>query len=153
MCPSASTVLRHRLPAGDFWAPPPTRSVTWIWPEEISICTRSPSRGTRYPGRVLPGIKGKSCCIWKKKNPKPASRSAMLSEKHLHRRKCKDSWIETTFKVESGASTLRSGKNTQNCTKKIFTTQIITMVWSLTYSQTSWNVKSNGPCKHHYEQS
>ena len=29
--------------------------------------------------------------------------------------------------------------------KKIFTTQIITMVWSLTYSQTSWNVKSSGP--------
>ena len=29
--------------------------------------------------------------------------------------------------------------------KKIFTTQIITMVWSLTESQTSWNVKSSGP--------
>ena len=28
---------------------------------------------------------------------------------------------------------------------KIFTTQIITMVSSLTYSQTSWNMKSNGP--------
>ena len=40
----------------------------------------------------------------------------------------------------------RGGKNTQkNCTKKIFTTQIITMVWSLTSSQTSWNVKSSGP--------
>ena len=26
----------------------------------------------------------------------------------------------------------RGGKNPQNCTKKIFTTQIITMVWSLT---------------------
>ena len=25
-----------------------------------------------------------------------------------------------------------SGTNTQNCTKKIFTTKIITMVWSLT---------------------
>ena len=38
------------------------------------------------------------------------------------------------------------GKNTQkNCTKKIFMTQITTMVWSLTYSQTSWNVKSSGP--------
>ena len=36
----------------------------------------------------------------------------------------------------------RGGKNTQkNCTKKIFTTQIITMVCSLT----SWNVKSSGP--------
>ena len=40
----------------------------------------------------------------------------------------------------------KSGKNTQkNCTKKIFMTQRITMVWSLTYSQTSWNVKSSGP--------
>ena len=40
----------------------------------------------------------------------------------------------------------RCGTNTQkNCTKKIFTTQIITMVWSLTYGQTSWNVKSSGP--------
>ena len=36
-------------------------------------------------------------------------------------------------------------KNTQNCTKNIFMTQIITMVWSHTYSQTSWNVKSSGP--------
>ena len=37
-------------------------------------------------------------------------------------------------------------KNTQkNCTKKIFMTQIITMVWSLTYSQIYWNVKSSGP--------
>ena len=34
---------------------------------------------------------------------------------------------------------------TEDCTKKIFTTQIITMVWSLTESQTSWNVKSSGP--------
>jgi len=39
----------------------------------------------------------------------------------------------------------RHGKNTQkNYTKKIFT-QIITMVWSLTYSQTSWNAKASGP--------
>ena len=38
------------------------------------------------------------------------------------------------------------GKNTQkNCTKKIFMTQIIMMVWSLTWNQTSWNVKSSGP--------
>ena len=28
---------------------------------------------------------------------------------------------------------------------KTFATQIITMVWSLTQSQTSWNVKSSGP--------
>ena len=34
----------------------------------------------------------------------------------------------------------KSGKNTQkNYTKKIFMTQMIMMVWSLTYSQTSWN--------------
>ena len=34
----------------------------------------------------------------------------------------------------------RGGKNTKkNCTKKIFMTQIITMVWSLSY------VKSSGP--------
>ena len=33
----------------------------------------------------------------------------------------------------------------KNYTKKIFTTQVITMVWSLTQSQTSWNVKSSGP--------
>ena len=33
----------------------------------------------------------------------------------------------------------------KNYTKKIFMTQIITMVWSLTWSQTSWNVKSSGP--------
>ena len=40
----------------------------------------------------------------------------------------------------------KSGKNTQkNCTKKVFMTQIITMVWSFTESQTSWNVKSSGP--------
>ena len=29
--------------------------------------------------------------------------------------------------------------------KKILVTQITTMVWSLTYSQRSWNVKSSGP--------
>ena len=41
---------------------------------------------------------------------------------------------------------LRSGKNTQeNYTKKIFMTQIITMVSSLTQSQTSRNAKSGGP--------
>ena len=40
----------------------------------------------------------------------------------------------------------RGGKNTQkNCTKKIFTAWIIMMVLSLTWSQTSWNVKSSGP--------
>ena len=40
----------------------------------------------------------------------------------------------------------RGGKNTQkNHTKKIFMTQIITMVCSITWSQTSSNVKSSGP--------
>ena len=40
----------------------------------------------------------------------------------------------------------RGGKNTQkNYTKNIFMTQITTMVWPLTYSQTSWNVNSSGP--------
>ena len=29
--------------------------------------------------------------------------------------------------------------------KKILMTQITTMVWSLTYSQTSWSAKSTGP--------
>ena len=40
----------------------------------------------------------------------------------------------------------RGGKNTQkNYTKKIFMTQITTMVQSLTKSQSSWNEKSSGP--------
>ena len=34
---------------------------------------------------------------------------------------------------------------TKELYKKIFMTQINTMVSSLTYSQTSWNVKSSGP--------
>ena len=34
---------------------------------------------------------------------------------------------------------------TEEYSKKIFMTQITTMVWSLTKSQTSWNVKSSGP--------
>ena len=33
----------------------------------------------------------------------------------------------------------------KNYTKKIFMTQMATMVWSLTWSQTSWSVKSSGP--------
>ena len=38
----------------------------------------------------------------------------------------------------------RGGKNTQkNCRKKILTTQIIMMVWSLTKNQTFWIMKSN----------
>ena len=34
---------------------------------------------------------------------------------------------------------------TERLYKKIFMTQITMMVWSLTQSQTSWNVKSSGP--------
>ena len=34
---------------------------------------------------------------------------------------------------------------TEELSKKIFMTQIIPMVWSLTWNQTSWNVKSSGP--------
>ena len=34
---------------------------------------------------------------------------------------------------------------TKNYTKNIFTTQIIMMVLSLTYSQMSWDLKSSGP--------
>ena len=36
-------------------------------------------------------------------------------------------------------------EHTEELYKKICTTQIITMVLSLTWSQTSWNVKSSGP--------
>ena len=40
----------------------------------------------------------------------------------------------------------KRGKNTQNnYTKMVLMTQKTTMVWSLTSSQTSWNVKSSGP--------
>ena len=40
----------------------------------------------------------------------------------------------------------RGGKNTQkNCTKKVLMTQITTIMWSLTQSQTPWCVKSSGP--------
>ena len=34
---------------------------------------------------------------------------------------------------------------TEELYQKIFMTKISMMVWSLTYSQTSWNVKSSGP--------
>ena len=34
---------------------------------------------------------------------------------------------------------------TEELYKKIFTTHITMMVWSLTQSQTSWNAKSSGP--------
>ena len=34
---------------------------------------------------------------------------------------------------------------TEELYKKIFTTQITLMVWSLTQSQTSWSAKSSGP--------
>ena len=38
----------------------------------------------------------------------------------------------------------RSGKNIENCTKKVSMTQITMMMWSLTQDQTSWNAKSSG---------
>ena len=34
---------------------------------------------------------------------------------------------------------------TEELYKKDLQTKIITIVWSLTWSQTSWNVKSSGP--------
>ena len=37
----------------------------------------------------------------------------------------------------------KGGKNTQNCTKKLLMTQLTTMMWWITYSQISWNVKSS----------
>ena len=46
------------------------------------------------------------------------------------------------------------GKNTQkNYTIKALPNQIMMVVWSFTLSQTSWNEKSRGLRKHHYEQS
>ena len=48
-------------------------------------------------------------------------------------RNCKDITEEKTLR--------KGGKNT----KKIFTTQITTMLCSLTYSQNSWSVKSSEP--------
>ena len=50
--------------------------------------------------------------------------------------------------------TKKGGKNTEkNYTKTIFMIQKITMVWSLTQSQISWNVRSSGLRKYHYKQS
>ena len=37
--------------------------------------------------------------------------------------------------------------------KKVLMTWINMMVWTLTYSQTSWTVKSSGPKMHCYKQS
>ena len=53
----------------------------------------------------------------------------------------------TGMDLTEAETILRSGgKNTQkNYTKKILMTWIATMVWSLTKTQTSWNVKSSGP--------
>ena len=40
----------------------------------------------------------------------------------------------------------RGGKKTQkNYTRKVLMTQMTTMMWSLTYSQTFWSMKSSGP--------
>ena len=38
----------------------------------------------------------------------------------------------------------KGGKNTQNYTKQLLITQLTTMMWWITYSQMSWNVKSSG---------
>ena len=42
---------------------------------------------------------------------------------------------------------------TENYTKKILVIQTTMMMWSLTWSQTSWSLKSGGLRKHHYQQS
>ena len=47
--------------------------------------------------------------------------------------------------TEAGCIKKRWQEYTEELYKKDLMTQIITMVWSLTYSQTSWNVKSSGP--------
>ena len=48
----------------------------------------------------------------------------------------------------------KSGKNIQkNCTKKIFMTQVTTMVWSLIYSQTYYMQSEVGLRKHRYKAS
>ena len=39
----------------------------------------------------------------------------------------------------------RRQEYTEELYQNVFMIQIITMVWSLNYSQTSWNVKSSGP--------
>ena len=39
----------------------------------------------------------------------------------------------------------RCQEYTKELYKKVLMTQITTMVWSLTESQTSWSVKSSGP--------
>ena len=39
----------------------------------------------------------------------------------------------------------RMQEYTEELLKKILMTQITMMMWSLTYIQTFWNVKSNGP--------
>ena len=40
---------------------------------------------------------------------------------------------------------LKDGKKTQRDYEKVLMTQIITMMWPLTESQTAWRVKSSGP--------
>ena len=42
---------------------------------------------------------------------------------------------------------------TEELYKKVLMTWINMMVWTLTYSQTSWTVKSSGPKMHCYKQS
>ena len=60
-----------------------------------------------------------------------------------------------TFHAKMGSVNDRNGrdlteaedikKRWQEYTEELFMNQIIMMVWSLTWSQTSWNVKSSGP--------
>ena len=45
-------------------------------------------------------------------------------------------------KTKQKMKRLRIGRN---YTKKVLMTWVTTMVWSLTFSQTSWSVKSSGP--------
>ena len=54
-------------------------------------------------------------------------------------------WYSSSQSLKQKKRLRRGGKNTQNYTKKVLMTQISTMVWSLTYSQTSDSVKSSGP--------
>ena len=57
---------------------------------------------------------------------------------------CHPLLLPSIFQKQKQKILRRGGKNTQkNYTRKIFTTQIITMVRSLTKSQTCWNAKSS----------
>ena len=57
----------------------------------------------------------------------------------------KDRKVHTMDLTEAEDVKKRWQEYVEELYKKIFMTQIITMVWSLTQSQTSWSVKSSGP--------